>query len=163
MDGNCISHGFVRATNGTIGTFDPPNVATTHTCTSYGSFGTIPTSIDTAGDIVGTYTDTNGARHSFLLPANGSITTFDPPGTDNSPCPATGLGAIACGSGAIGIKRRWANRRRIFRFGWRRSRLSTLSQRRLHHLQRFQRRHSRADRNRRFQHQRRWNHCRNLR
>lgn len=103
MDGNCISHGFVRATNGTIGTFDPPNVATTHTCTSYGSFGTIPTSIDTAGDIVGTYTDTNGARHSFLLPANGSITTFDPPGTDNSPCPATGLGAIACGSGAIGI------------------------------------------------------------
>ena len=103
MDNNCISHGLVRATNGTIGTFDPPNVATTHTCTDYGDFGTVPTSIDTAGDIVGTYTDTNGARHSFLLPANGTLTTFDPPGTDTSPCPATGLGAIACGSGAIGI------------------------------------------------------------
>lgn len=103
MDENCVSHGFVRAANSTIGTFDPPNVITTHTCTSYGDFGTIPTSIDTAGDIVGTYTDTNGARHSFLLPASGTLTTFDPPGTDTSPCPATGLGAIACGSGAIGI------------------------------------------------------------
>jgi hypothetical protein len=103
MDENCISHGFVRSANGTIGTFDPPNVATSHTCTSYGSFGTIPTGIDTAGDIVGTYTDTNGARHSFLLPASGTLVTFDPPGTDTSPCPATGLGAIACGSAAIGI------------------------------------------------------------
>jgi len=35
--------------------------------------------IDTAGDVAGTYTDTNGARHSFVRTASGPITPFDPP------------------------------------------------------------------------------------
>jgi hypothetical protein len=102
MDNNYLSHGFVRSADGTtITEFDPPNVATTQT--SHGNSGTIPTSIDTAGDVAGTYTDTTGERHSFLRAANGTITTFDPPGTYLTPCSSSGMGVIICGSGALGM------------------------------------------------------------
>jgi predicted membrane protein len=79
-------HGFVRATNGTITTFDAPG-GTTGVC---GGFcRTIPTGIDTAGDIVGSYADSNEKHHGFIRPANGGIVTFDIPnaaaGKDASP------------------------------------------------------------------------------
>jgi len=100
-----LSHGFIRAANGTINTFDPANVTNSslgsNTYSNY--IGTLPTSIDTAGDIAGTYTDINGARHSFVRLANGVITSFDPPGTDSSPCPFTGNTVVICGSGASAI------------------------------------------------------------
>jgi len=72
-----VSHGLVRAANGTITTLDPPNLATTAGPNVYNEYsGTLPTSIDSEGDIAGTYTDKNGARHSFLRSASGTITTF---------------------------------------------------------------------------------------
>lgn len=101
VDNTGVSHGFVRAANGAITTFDPTGVATQPT--SYGDSGTIPTSIDTAGDIAGTYTDTTGARHSFLRRASGVITTFDPPGTNANPCATKGMGVLLCGSGGLGM------------------------------------------------------------
>jgi hypothetical protein len=102
MDNNYISHGYVRSADGTtFTTFDPPNLATIQT--SNGNSGTLPTSIDTAGDIAGTYTDANGARHSFVRTASGTITPFDPPGTNTNPCASTGMGKLLCGSGGLGM------------------------------------------------------------
>jgi len=102
MDDNYISHGFVRSADGaSFTTFDPPNLATTQT--TNGNSGTLPTAINTAGVIAGTYTDANGARHSFVRTADGTITPFDPAGTDTSPCASSGTGKLLCGSGALGI------------------------------------------------------------
>jgi hypothetical protein len=102
-----VSHGYVRSANGTITSFDPPNVATTNLSTTrsvYNEYvGTLPTSIDTAGDIAGTYTDTNGARHGFVRAASGAITVFDVPGADTSPCASSGMGVLMCGSGSFTI------------------------------------------------------------
>jgi len=102
-----VSHGYVRSANGTITTFDPSNVATTNPSTTknvYNEYvGTLPTSIDTAGDIAGTYTDTTGARHGFLRTANGTITTFDVPGADLSPCASSGMGVLICGTGGFSM------------------------------------------------------------
>ena len=101
-DNSNVSHGFVLSADGaTITTFDPPNLATTQT--TNGNSGTLPTSIDTAGDVAGTYTDTNGARHSFVRTASGTITPFDPPGANLNPCASTGMGKLLCGSGGLGI------------------------------------------------------------
>jgi uncharacterized repeat protein (TIGR03803 family) len=75
-----LAHGFVRAASGTISTFDAPGAGTGPGCVSTQVFcfvGTVPASIDTAGDITGVYTDKGGLRHGFLLPANGTATSFD--------------------------------------------------------------------------------------
>jgi hypothetical protein len=100
-DASGTYHGFVRAANGTFTPFDPPLVATTWT--GNGNVGTQPTSIDSAGDIAGTYTDTNGARHGFLRTVNGTITTFDAPGADAGPCATSGMGALICGTGGFAM------------------------------------------------------------
>ena len=42
--------------------------------------GTVPMSIDAAGDVVGSYTDTSFVRHGFIRSAGGTITKFDVPG-----------------------------------------------------------------------------------
>jgi len=71
-DTNGKYHGFVRAVNGGVTTFDAPPAA------SIGCFscGTVPTTIDTAGGIAGYYSDSNGKHYGFVYPANGAITTF---------------------------------------------------------------------------------------
>ena len=60
------SHGFVRAADGTITTFDA------------GSYATYPASINPSGEIAGSYYngDTTG-YHAFLRAADGAITTFE--------------------------------------------------------------------------------------
>jgi hypothetical protein len=40
----------------------------------------LPTSINQAGDITGSYIDANGVSHSFVRASNGVFTTFDVPG-----------------------------------------------------------------------------------
>jgi hypothetical protein len=42
--------------------------------------GPFPKGINPAGEIAGTYGDSNGFSHSFLRAPDGAITTFDPPG-----------------------------------------------------------------------------------
>jgi hypothetical protein len=102
MDNNYISRGYVRSADGTtITPFDPPSLPTTQT--TNGNSGTIPTSINTAGEIAGTFTDAAGARHSFVRTTGGTITPFDPAGTDTSTCATSGMGKLICGSGALGI------------------------------------------------------------
>lgn len=80
IDSSNNRHGFIynSATNTfTVSTFDPPGSTT---ITGNDLSGTFATSIDAAGDVVGTYTDSNGLRHGFIRSASGTITTFDAPG-----------------------------------------------------------------------------------
>jgi hypothetical protein len=80
LDSGYVNHGFVRASDGTITTFDAPSAATTGGVFS----GTVPLTINAAGEIAGTYTDASGARHGFVRATNGTITDFDAPGVVTS-------------------------------------------------------------------------------
>jgi hypothetical protein len=68
-----LSHGFVRAADGTITTFVAPGAGTT------GAAGTFPTSINAAGTIAGYYMNLDRA-HGFVRSTDGTVTTIDPPG-----------------------------------------------------------------------------------
>ena len=73
-----VDHGFVRAPNGAITTFDVPGAGT-------GAFqGTLPQSISSAGTIVGYYFDASNVSHGFVRASDGAITTFDPPGSQGT-------------------------------------------------------------------------------
>src|SRR5215831_7580741 len=75
VDASFGSHGFLRAPDGAITTFDPPGAGTT------GGRGTFPTSINPSGAITGHYRDaTSVPFHGFLRAPDGTITTFDAPG-----------------------------------------------------------------------------------
>ncbi len=80
-----VFHGFVRAADGTITSFDPS-----------GSAGTFPTGIDHAGAITGYWNDSGGATHGFVRSAKGSIRSFDPTGSVSTvPQGVAGTAAIA--------------------------------------------------------------------
>jgi len=64
------THGFLRAPDGTITTFDVP-----------GAMSTGGSSINPAGAITGYYQDASRNQHGFLRAPNGTINTFDPPGS----------------------------------------------------------------------------------
>ncbi|HEX4159302.1 MAG TPA: hypothetical protein VHY79_12585, partial [Rhizomicrobium sp.] len=53
-----VYHGFVRAANGTVTSFDPT-----------GSAGTHATGINKAGTIAGYYQDSGGVNHGFVMAA----------------------------------------------------------------------------------------------
>ena len=78
VDSGYVSHGFLRARDGTMTTFDAPGAGT-------GSFqGTSlvePGTINPAGAITGVYVDASFGQHGFLRAPDGIITTFDPPGS----------------------------------------------------------------------------------
>jgi hypothetical protein len=65
-----VLHGFLRAPDGTITTFDAP-----------GSRSTTASSINPAGAITGFYSATSGHDHGFVRATDGAFTTFDPPGS----------------------------------------------------------------------------------
>ncbi len=67
-DANLATHGFVRATNGTITSFDAPGDVN----------GTHPSSIDSQGEITGYYCDVNELCHGFTRSPDGVIVSFDP-------------------------------------------------------------------------------------
>jgi hypothetical protein len=97
-DANHVDHLFVRSASGTITEFDAPGEGGT-TCTALPQYficGTGGLSIDTAGDITGTYADANGILHGFLRAADtGNITSFDAPGA--------GSASTFEGTGGLGI------------------------------------------------------------
>jgi hypothetical protein len=78
IDGNTVVHGFVRARNGSLTTFDVPGACTAvpppASCT-YG--GTWAYSINQWGAITGVFYGEDGVAHSFWRTADGSIHTFD--------------------------------------------------------------------------------------
>ncbi len=74
IDSNGVNHGYLRAANGAITTFDVLVAGT-------GSGqGTVPEGIDWSGAITGQYIDSNGVNHGFVQGSFGAITTFDAPG-----------------------------------------------------------------------------------
>ena len=83
VDSNNNRHGFVLSTGATYTSFDPPG-STTSTGSGGGMSGTGVTGIDTAGDVVGGYTDSNVVRHGYVRSASGVITTFDVPGANTT-------------------------------------------------------------------------------
>src|SRR5436189_942995 len=63
-----------------------PAISSVHaqTITSFdvpGSTGTVPTSINPAGEITGLYHDSGGTFHGFVRDGRGTITSFAPPGS----------------------------------------------------------------------------------
>jgi hypothetical protein len=60
LDSNNLLHGFERAANGKIANFEAPGAGTS------GYQGTFPFSINTAGDITGTYLDAGYVYHGFV-------------------------------------------------------------------------------------------------
>ena len=75
QDANFVSHGFLRAPDGTFTIFDAPGVR----CRSL-SPCTLPSGINPAGAITGHFIDANGF-HGFLRAPDGTITKFDHPGS----------------------------------------------------------------------------------
>jgi probable HAF family extracellular repeat protein len=71
--------GFVRSPDGVFTVFEAPGTLLASPSFDYAS--TIPhwMSIDQAGDVTGSYTDTEGAQHGFVRNPYGTITKFDPP------------------------------------------------------------------------------------
>ncbi len=87
-----IVHGFVY-TNGTYTSFDATSIGSSP---QSGWFqGTIGIGIDTAGDVVGAYADSNNAYHGFLLKANSTtpIELDDP----NAPTATSSRGTFPMG------------------------------------------------------------------
>jgi hypothetical protein len=78
----------VRAASSAITTFDPP-----------GAHGfTIPSSINTAGAIAGSYFNANGAYRGFVRVASGAFITFEAPGAGT----AARQGTLAYGINTAG-------------------------------------------------------------
>jgi hypothetical protein len=77
IDDNNVSHGFVRAKDGTITPFDAPGAGT-------GPFqGTMPapvSGLNSAGVLTGTYFDANSAYHAFVRANDGTLMFFEVPG-----------------------------------------------------------------------------------
>jgi hypothetical protein len=87
IDDNYVAHGFMRAPSGALTTFDAPGAGRgpgAPGCTA-SCPGTVPWSINPAGEIAGQYIDANGVYHGFLRFANGTITTYDVPAAGTGP------------------------------------------------------------------------------
>ena len=74
LDNGGVAHGFMRAANGTITTFDAPGAGTAP------GPGTFNGNINPAGGVEATYIDSTDALHGYLFAKDGTLTTFDVPG-----------------------------------------------------------------------------------
>jgi len=72
-------HGFLRAADGVITTFDVPDAGTGP------GQGTRAANINPSEAIAGRYIDSSDVSHDFLCAPNGTITTFDAPGAGTGP------------------------------------------------------------------------------
>jgi len=73
MDASGAAHGFIRAPDGTITTFDAPESGTSS------GLGTYVWAINPAGTVAGTSLDDSGVYHGLLRTADGKITLYDIP------------------------------------------------------------------------------------
>jgi len=92
VDGNNVAHGFLRSPDGPITTFDAAGAGT-----GFGQ-GTAPLSINPNGAISGYYVSAftlpppSNLNHGFLRDPDGTITSFDPPGSHGTfPASASGI------------------------------------------------------------------------
>ena len=83
LDASYMYHGFFRALDGRITTFDAPGVGT-------GPYqGTTVNGLNPADTIAGYTVDANNVYHGFLRTRHGSITMFDVPGAGTDPYQGT--------------------------------------------------------------------------
>ena len=80
IDTNFVSHGFLRARNGCIITFDAPGAGTN------AGQGTFNLGLNQEGTTIGYYFDSNFVFHGYARTPDGAIATFESPGS------GTGLG-----------------------------------------------------------------------
>jgi prophage DNA circulation protein len=73
LDAHNVFHGFVRAADAIITTFDAKGAATGF------KMGTLASSINSAGVITGTFMTPDSVTHGFVRTADGVITGFDGP------------------------------------------------------------------------------------
>jgi hypothetical protein len=91
LDANGVYHGFVRARDGNITTFDAPGADTT----AFDFNGTFVGSINPGGATAGIYYDVNSVVHSFLRASDGTFVTFDAPGAGTTPFSFPAQGTFA--------------------------------------------------------------------
>jgi len=100
-DASNATHGYLRAQNGTIITFDVPGA----------SQGTMPWGINAASATTGQYNDANGVSHGFLRSPHGRFTTFDHPkagtGSGQGTIPVFFLPAWAIGGAYLDAGNVW--------------------------------------------------------
>ena len=78
VDGNDVSHSFVRDANGAITTFDVPGACTAVPPPADCAYnGTVAGSINLWGSVAGYFSGEDGVWHGFWRAANGYISTFD--------------------------------------------------------------------------------------
>lgn len=77
-----VVHGLIRDAGGVVTNFDAAGAGSSPPAGSVQ--GTIPTAIDTAGDVAGVYIDANNGYHGFLRASDGTITEFDAPGASTA-------------------------------------------------------------------------------
>ena len=83
-----VIHGFLRARDGTITTFDAPGACTVQSCTNPFQ-GTFAWNINPAGKIAGYYNDASNVAHGYMRAPDGTITTIDAPGAGTGPFQGT--------------------------------------------------------------------------
>jgi hypothetical protein len=76
VDGNVVYHGFLRATDGTITSFDAPGSGRLKDSAQ----GTVPLGINPQGEIAGQYQDENYLYHGFLRATDGTFAIINAPG-----------------------------------------------------------------------------------
>jgi hypothetical protein len=64
-DENLVRHGYLRDPDGTFVTFDDPSAA--QLPLSEANIATTPRGISASGAVTGYYSDSNGARHAFIM------------------------------------------------------------------------------------------------
>jgi hypothetical protein len=88
IDASNVSHGFVRALDGKITSFDAPGAGTAAGTPNCGFFngacqGTYVSGISLAGAVTGWDNDADFFAHGFARSRHGTITTFDAPGANH--------------------------------------------------------------------------------
>ncbi len=91
-DANGLSHGFVRAADGTITPFDAPGAG------AASGQGTSLTGIAFKGEAVGQFIDPNNVRHGVLLHVNGSTVTLSAPNASDTYASSINVGGAVAGS-----------------------------------------------------------------
>jgi hypothetical protein len=94
--------GFVRSPDGNLTLFQPPGTILTPPLAQFYQSGDSLTaphwiSIDQAGDITGSYTDVVGVQHGFVRNPYGTITSFDPPESNQTTATSINDGGAVAG------------------------------------------------------------------
>ena len=99
LDGDNVSHGFLRDRKGVITTFDAPDAGSVP-----GSLqGTYPFGINANGAITGWYVDEANVSHGLLRDKHGALVEFDVPGEGTGPFQGPNVYSIAPNGAVAGF------------------------------------------------------------